>query len=1169
MELVTVKPAAGALVEEGSGSVAGAGSIPAMVAAQQQLLHEQVDQLQRLVVAQCRLTGVNPLAQEMAAGALSIKIGKRPRDLLNPKAVKYMQSLFALKDTLGKRETRELSLLCGVTVTQVREFFTIQKSRVRKFVRLSQEKALRIETPKEQDNAYSIDSEQIPLDIEAQAEVIEPLSTLEPVVLQSSLQPTDVPQVSLQSMALQQSDLQHMEVFQNTLHKAEAQQNFAAPMMPPGTMVMQPTDAKISSDSVQKDIKQEETHPGVESEDKKFLESIFALMQKEETFSGQVKLMEWILQINNATVLSRFVTMGGLTIMSTWLSQAAIEEQTSVIHVIFKALPVHMSVVLQTINRLRFYRTQDISSRARNLLSRLSKVLVRIQALKQPQKDSICKQRISEILRDESWKSEVDITEKILALADGANESRKPEPKKTPMLLTASADETNKRSSVQTKSKQKRKVLLVEHPNKKVAGKNANSVRNTSTNNSRPLSADDIQKAKMRAMFMQEKYGKVDTNKASDKPQAMETPKRAGLVNSNASPMPISPRTSAARPVDPSPSTSKQSTDSQPDNREISGGLKLDIGSKTNVIEKLDSKRVLWQIPPAVWIDPSWSVGAGDNSKEVEVQTQRNRREKETFYASQKDIPTNPKDPWDLEMDFDDSLTPEIPIDQTPDVDAMETDSVRAAPIAVAPVKDKQIESTSSTSGAVADGAGADTDYELLTVLLKNPELVFALTSNNKGENMPNEQTIALLDTLKQTGLSLSELVNSLGNGAGFPKEPEPEAEPLPASLPSPTPPDRTSMAVWRPENPMQVMAPNLQQPCLSSRGNTPPIANAMQQSFSNVVSSLPSQLYASVSVLPAQIQANTPSLPQLAVSVNPPIRHVSPVNNHPNRALVHQHNQQYALLSDPVATPLHQQAAVSKSTHGVQSIPNPAVARSSVPEPNASYTTLPWQSSAADIIHTGRNAATDPWAARTTNSYNTASANTVPFANQNAYGDQSSHTAYNSYGSAAVSSHSVLPGHGHDRNGYSRPTVSEYQSLMVQDSHRRHSRSPDPGVVRDYGGTQGYNQQSRTHWSAGQGQQSYNPEPSRQWSSSQAHQGYTPAESSRQWSTAHQSYTPEPSRQRSSERQGYNVEPSRSWSSGQQGQNPEASRQWNRGKQDPYYNPSDGRRSYDQHRRR
>jgi len=79
-------------------------------------------------------------------------------------------------------------------------------------------------------------------------------------------------------------------------------------------------------------------------------------------------------------------------------------------------------------------------------------VLVRSQALKKPQKELICKQRISEILRDESWKSEVDITEEILALTDGANESSKPEPRKAPMLLTAAADE-NKRTATQTKSK--------------------------------------------------------------------------------------------------------------------------------------------------------------------------------------------------------------------------------------------------------------------------------------------------------------------------------------------------------------------------------------------------------------------------------------------------------------------------------------------------------------------------------------------------------------------------------------------------------------------------------------------------------------------------------------------------------------------------------------------
>nr|TKW18712.1 hypothetical protein SEVIR_5G449000v2 [Setaria viridis] len=1089
-----------------------------------------------------------------------------------------MQSLFALKDTIGKKETREISLLCGVTVTQVREFFTCQKSRVRKFVRLSQEKALRVEAPKELDNAFSMSTEQIPLDIEAHAEVVEPLRTLEPVVPRSSSQPMDVPQVSSQPMELSQSCLQPMEAFQNSLQQATAQQYFAAPVMPSGTMVVQPTDAKISPDSVRKEIKQEEVHPGVESEDKKFLESIFALMRKEETFSGQVKLMEWILQINNVTVLSWFVTMGGLTIMSTWLSLAANEEQTSVILVIFKvllhlplhkALPAHMSVVLQTINRLRFYRTPDISSKARNLLSRLSKVLVRSQALKKPQKDLICKQRISEILRDESWKSEVDITEEVLALTDGANESSKPEPRKTQMLLTASADETNKRSAMQTKSKQKRKVLLVEHPNKKAAVKNVNSARN-STNNSRPLSADDIQKAKMRAMFMQEKYGKVDSSKASDKSQAMETPKTSGLVNSNVLPVPRDPirstaqpfdasTSSTAQPVDPSTSTSKQSTVPQPDKPEISNGLKLNIGSPKNVVEKLDSKRVPWRIPPAVWIDPSWSVSAGDNSKELEVQTQRNRREKETFYASQKDIPLNPKDPWDLEMDFDDSLTPEIPIDQAPDADTMEMDSVGAAPNAAAPVKDKQIGST-ATSVAVADGANGEDpepDLELLTVLLKNPQLVFALTSNN-GEDVSSEQTVALLDTLKRTGLGLSELVNTLGNGAGAPKEPEPE--PIPASLPSPTPSDQTARAVWGPEHPTQARAPNLQQPPLSNRGNTPPIANTVQQSFSNVMSSLPSQPYASVSVLPAQIQANVPSLPQLAVSVNPPVQHVSPVNNHLSRASVHQHAQQYALASDPVAMSLHQQAAVNKSTHGLQSVPNPAVAHSSLPEPNASYTTLPWQSNAAHVTNTGRNATADPWAARTTNSCNTASASTVPYANQNAYGDQSTHSAYNAYGSAAASSRTVLTGHGLDRNGYSRPVV-EYQA-MARDSHQRHSRSPDPGAGRDYGGTQGYNQQPLTRWSAGQGQQSYNPEPSRQWRSAQ--QGYTSAEPSRQWSSARQSYTSaEPSRQWSSEPKSYNVESSRSWNLGQQGQNPEGSRQWNLGKQDAY-NPSDGRRSYE-----
>jgi hypothetical protein len=103
-------------------------------------------------------------------------------------------------------------------------------------------------------------------------------------------------------------------------------------------------------------------------------------------------------------------------------------------------------------------------------------------------------------------------------------------------------------------------------------------------------------------MFMQEKYGKVDTSKASDKPQALETPKTSGLVYSTVLPVPRNPPRSTAQLVDTSPSTSNQSTVAQPDKPEISGGLKLNIGSQKNVIEKLDSRRVPWRIPPGIFL---------------------------------------------------------------------------------------------------------------------------------------------------------------------------------------------------------------------------------------------------------------------------------------------------------------------------------------------------------------------------------------------------------------------------------------------------------------------------------------------------------------------------------------------------------------------------------------
>lgn len=62
MALVAVEPA-GALVESDVGD--SMESFLRLLESQKELFHSQIDQLQKLVVTQCKLTGVNPLAQEM------------------------------------------------------------------------------------------------------------------------------------------------------------------------------------------------------------------------------------------------------------------------------------------------------------------------------------------------------------------------------------------------------------------------------------------------------------------------------------------------------------------------------------------------------------------------------------------------------------------------------------------------------------------------------------------------------------------------------------------------------------------------------------------------------------------------------------------------------------------------------------------------------------------------------------------------------------------------------------------------------------------------------------------------------------------------------------------------------------------------------------------------
>ncbi|XP_021820075.1 homeobox protein LUMINIDEPENDENS isoform X1 [Prunus avium] len=716
---------------------------------QRQLFHSQIDQLQKVVVTQCNLTGVNPLSQEMAAGALSVKIdgpfaGKRPRDLLNPKAIKYMQSVFSIKDAISKKESRELSALFGVTGTQVRDFFNSQRSRVRKLVQLSREKATRSSEHKELQDGVSTSSD--------------PLTPIDPVPL-NSVGPSsveDAPSCSTQDDALS----------------------------------------------------------GLDDLDKHFVDNIFNLMRKEETFSGQVKLMEWILQIQNSSVLCWFLNTGGVMILATWLSQAAIEEQTSVLLVILKvlchlplhkALPVHMSAILQSVNRLRFYRTADVSNRARVLLSRWSKLLARIQNMKKPNgmktsSDSqhelvMLKQSIDEVMGDESWKSNIDIPEDIFATPfENAENSRRSEASEPLKLLTASSDESNKKQILGVSSSQfraRRKVQLVEQPGQKSAGRSVQVTRATPVSKGRPMSADDIQKAKMRAQFMQSKYGKSGS---SNENKELKTEGGNKLSTSQASILPVVPKV----PVRPNieepkkPVTLLLKERETPNRLETSLAPKLRMDLKESILEKCQRIQVPWNTPPEIKLDPEWRVGGGENGKEIEVQRNRNHREKETVYQRVQEIPSNPKEPWDIEMDYDDSLTPEIPIEQPPDADGTETQASLSREVnnAQAWVASSQgVNSAASLAPALSQmngaSAAAEPDLELLAVLLKNPELVFALTSG-QAANLSSEDTVKLLDMIKSGGA---------GNLNGLGRKMEERVE---VSLPSPTPSSNPGTSGWR-----------------------------------------------------------------------------------------------------------------------------------------------------------------------------------------------------------------------------------------------------------------------------------------------------------------------------------------------------------------------------------
>ncbi|KAL4331843.1 hypothetical protein GQ457_07G026910 [Hibiscus cannabinus] len=165
---------------------------------------------------------------------------------------------------------------------------------------------------------------------------------------------------------------------------------------------------------------------------------------------------------------------------------------------------------------------------------------------------------------------------------------------------------------------------------------------------------------------------------------------------------------------------------------------------------------IKWRCPYRFILDFNWQVVAGEESKEVEIQNQREVRILEAVYPRPSVIPTNPSISADAEnCHYDDNLTPQTPITPIEDEDS----AIEALPDVLAPFA-APISSQPSISSASAEErpstgvvlnvepgvaaaavrainqsseCGNMIDPDLLVKILSNPQLIEKLVTDYGG----------------------------------------------------------------------------------------------------------------------------------------------------------------------------------------------------------------------------------------------------------------------------------------------------------------------------------------------------------------------------------------------------------------------------------------------------
>ncbi|WCJ35131.1 Zinc finger CCCH domain-containing protein 6 [Euphorbia peplus] len=204
-------------------------------------------------------------------------------------------------------------------------------------------------------------------------------------------------------------------------------------------------------------------------------------------------------------------------------------------------------------------------------------------------------------------------------------------------------------------------------------------------------------------------------------------------------------------------------------------------------IQLSDIPVINWRCPPRVVLDLTWQVVAAEESKQVEIQNQREMRVLEAVFPHPSAIPPNPIFPSDVEdAHHNDEHVPMIPMTPIEDEDATDVPPDSLGPISsqsqpvIAPQSMIHSQGLSIPSSEKLPGGSVGVEPDIVAAA----SAAFAvLKSNEQGNLIDHDLLIKILNNPKL----IEKLVQDCGAASNMPIIPKPNPPPtqLPVSAPN------------------------------------------------------------------------------------------------------------------------------------------------------------------------------------------------------------------------------------------------------------------------------------------------------------------------------------------------------------------------------------------------